>query len=619
MARTQALFTIGALVALALSACSGEDTTNTTAPGTGGSGNKSSSSAGGNGFGANGSGNDTNCADCVDHAVGVGTNNPFDPDNNPSDGVGVDDDGALVLDSSNANIPGIIWIANTANDTVTKVDTTTYAILGQYETGSNDPSRTSVNSAGDVFVGNRAGNVITKILGAGADCPDTNGDNAITTSTGYGDILMWGEDDCAAWQSAVPNNPHVRGVAAQDLIVPDPQPDWPEKTKIEHYVWAGGTNHATAYKFDGDDGSLLIQTQAPTSVYGLALDGSGNLWISGRGEDVLGRIDTNQCHDQASCDAAFTQMCTRDCRAGGCACQAGCATTCDAAPMERILMPAYGGHLYGITVDFKQRVWLGGQRVMRYDPAQPDAMRYAEVSTAWGCDSGICIHGIAADAEGFVWGASRNRGILRIDGDTLATNLLDVPDAKGMAIDKDGKIWGISHNANGNVPADPAGNEAHVIIPGVTIDVNTVQPGVLPNDLGTCYTYSDMTGLQLALALNDPGYYRQTEEGCPAGTEWVTLDWEAEVPPGTRIQFAVRTANTVADLGNAQWVHVASMPPDMPPIDISAKLQTAGVDSGRFLEWEVSLEGTVDQGTGQLLGPRVLMVNVQHHCPPVAE
>ena len=107
-------------------------------------------------------------------------------------------------------------------NTVTKVDTTTYQILGRYAIGSHDPSRTSVNSLGDVFVGNRAGNTLTKVSAAGVDCPDTNGDNAITTSSGFNDVLAWGQDDCVLWDVPVPGGPHVRGVAAQDLLVPDP-------------------------------------------------------------------------------------------------------------------------------------------------------------------------------------------------------------------------------------------------------------------------------------------------------------------------------------------------------------------------------------------------------------
>jgi hypothetical protein len=596
MTRATILATL-ASTALVVAACNGDIGTNGAGKGSGGSGAKSSSSAGGNGFGANGAGNDDSCNDCIDVAAGVGTDNPFDVDENPSDGVGTDDDGALVLDASNANIPGIIWIANTSLDTVTKVDTTTYAILGRYRTDADDPSRTSVNSAGDVFVGNRAGNALTKILGAGDDCPDTNGDGSITTSTGFGDVLGYVEEDCSVWTVPVPDAPRVRGVAAQDLIVPDPLPDWPDHTKVEHYVWVGGTNHRTIYKYDGDDGTLLIQSEAPTSVYGLALDGNGNIWMAGRGDgNSLGRVDTTQCVDQASCDAA--PICVRDCTSGACTCDPSCGIPCDQAAKERILLP---DNPYGITVDFNQRVWLGGTRIMRYDPSQPDAMRYADITGQ------PFVHGIAADAEGFVWGAARASGVIRIDGDTLATQAIPGVDSKGIAVDKDGKIWGIEYGAN-----------AHVITPGPTLPDYAATPAAVTG-LGQCYTYSDMTGLQLALAANDPGYYRETAEGCPEGTEWVDLEFDVETPPGTQVRFAARSADSVAALGMAQWVPLAKVPPDTSPFDIASALQSASVAMGRYLEWEVTLYGAPDPNGGGILSPRVLSVGVSYHCPPVAQ
>ena len=114
-------------------------------------------------------------------------------------------------------------------------------------------------ASGKVSIGSR--------VSSGAEkCPDTNNDNAITTSTGFNDVLPWGQDDCVMWDVKVPNNPHIRGVAAQDVFVEDPIPDDPDHTKLEKYVWVGGTAHRTVYKFDGETGALLIQTESPTGI-----------------------------------------------------------------------------------------------------------------------------------------------------------------------------------------------------------------------------------------------------------------------------------------------------------------------------------------------------------------
>ena len=452
-----------------------------------------------------GPGTGTGCgAACIPFEVGAGTPRPFDLSNHENAGVMIDPSGALVLNPASTGIPDIIWIANTGQGTVTKVDTKTYKVLGRYAIGvpvggvTLDPSRTSVNSDGDVFLGNRAGGRLLKISSAGTKCPDTNKDGKITTSSGLNDVLPWGQDDCVLWEVPVPGETLVRGVAAQDLETPTPVPDDPFRSNIDHWVWAGGTTGRTVRKFDGATGALLISTAAPTTIYGLALDGKGQLYMSGNTdtEPMFGRVDTTRCKDQASCDAA--EICVSTCDAlGACVCTSCATSTCDNAVKERIVIP---DAVYGITVDYKQRVWLGGAGVKRYDRSAPANARYAKVTDDF-------FHGIAADAKGWVWAANGATSVRRVNGDSLAwTDVADIP-SKGMAVDRDGKIWAISYNSG-----------ASVIVPGPAITDNPVQAPAGANPelggadppvaLGYCYTYSDMTGQQLALVVGKPGYYR---------------------------------------------------------------------------------------------------------------
>jgi hypothetical protein len=582
------------VVAAAASACTGQLGGNPLpTDGHGGAGNGTVTGTGNSEGGLGGISSSGDCADCTNQSVGIGTGNPFDPENKPSDNVGLDDDGALVLDPAHSGIPGIIWIANTNQNTVTKVDTTTYQVLGRYATGSVDPSRTSVNSDGDVFVGNRQGQSLTKISADGKDCPDTNNDGQITTSQGQGDVLPYGQDDCVLWNVPVPNSPLVRGVAAQDVLVPDPIPDDPDNVKIEHYVWVGGTNHATVYKFDGGTGQLLIQTAAPSGIYGLALDGSGYLWNSDYVDGAwIGRVDTNLCHDQPSCDAA--EICQLDCSGGPCNCSPGCAVGCDNAIKLRIFLPSQA---YGITVDFKQRVWTGGNVVQRYDPKAPLAQRYSNINTGF-------VHGIAADANGWVWGAGGGQ-IVRIHGDQMNFTNIGMG-AKGMAIDKDGKVWGVEYGPNANV-----------VIPGQGgLDDYTTNPAAVTG-LGQCYTYSDMTGMQLALASKKPGYYRERYEGCANGdTEWYTLDWDVEVSGDTTVTFKGRSGNTEDELEAAEWIVLAKIPNDTPPVDLAKIFKSKNALLGQLLEVEVWLKGEVKGDV--LVSPKVKSFGVTYHCPPIA-
>lgn len=155
----------------------------------------------------------TACGDCdpscTSAGIGIGTGTGFTLDGTTGDtvdGVGVEPDGALVLDSRAINTH-IIWIANTAEGTVSKIDTDTYVELARYWTGpdggGNDPSRTSVNSLGDVYIANRGAHTVTKISVLGGDCVDVNGDGLVNTSTGASDIKPWGTDECVLWNTTL--------------------------------------------------------------------------------------------------------------------------------------------------------------------------------------------------------------------------------------------------------------------------------------------------------------------------------------------------------------------------------------------------------------------------------
>src|SRR5207245_8257674 len=88
---------------------------------------------------------------------------PLDASGSGSSGVKLDG-GRVVLDASGlaASLPPIIWVANTGEGTISKIDTRTLKELARYRTGPTttpgtpDPSRTTVGMAGDVVVATRA-------------------------------------------------------------------------------------------------------------------------------------------------------------------------------------------------------------------------------------------------------------------------------------------------------------------------------------------------------------------------------------------------------------------------------------------------------------------------------
>ena len=95
-----------------------------------------------------------------------------------------------------------IWIAVSSNGTVVKINTQTGAVLGEYRTtpeiqGNGNPSRTTVDKDGSVWVANRNnvydgfGSVVHIGLEENGQCEDRNGNGSIDTSTGLGNVLSW--------------------------------------------------------------------------------------------------------------------------------------------------------------------------------------------------------------------------------------------------------------------------------------------------------------------------------------------------------------------------------------------------------------------------------------------
>ena len=539
----------------------------------------------GSGAGAGGAGSSTSittnstsgpgalCGGTCEHsASGEGSSEPFTLDGHESAGVAVGDDGSVsVVAHEPPKGKDLIWIVSSSGGYVSKFDTTTYAELARVATGP-DPSRTAVDAQGDVYVANRGGESVVKVSAAGKACPDTNGDGKITTSSGQ-DLLPLGDDDCLLWGQ--PLDHVLRGSAAQQRPV---GADGVSKSD----VWVG-TLDGFVWKLDGDTGEVLLTADAPCPVYGLALDGAGQLWMTN--DNCLGRIDTTRCLDDESC--AALDSCTSSCSADG-----SCTATCDDAGREVIALP---GMTYGITVDFKGRVWLGGLPIQRYSPHAAPSARLASKQL----DPITLVHGIAADGVGFVWGAAVPN-VVRLDAETLDARMITTESAKGMAVDHDGKIWVVSNL----LPF------ASVIFPGATLGENKVVEHVVTG-LDGPYTYSDMTGVQAALATGATGRYVQRFTGCVGNdTAWIELAWKADVPAGSLLRFRARTAENAAAIATATWVDVAAAPGGKSPTSLAGALSKAKIPSGHLLDVEVTF--TVAGGAAS---PKLEGLDVGYVCP----
>ncbi len=461
---------------------------------------------------------------------------PLTPTPDNSSGVTTDGDGNLVLDPTAPSIVlSHIWVANSPDGTVSKIDTETGVEVARYRTGpgSPDPSRTTVGLDGDVVVANRGGASAVRIHADTETCPDVNMNGVIDTSSGTGDVLPWGTDECVLWYHAFPGGSLARAAAYDFAFDPD--------GIATSTVWIGLYQTRKLVRLDPDTGNVLAEIDIPGHCpYGLAFDGKGNnMWAF------------------SACSGSVIRL--------------------DLATLMWEAIPLPGSCAYGITVDGDGNVWTsGGSCVGRYDP----------VGGMWTTTTvGSSNRGLAHDGNGSVWVADTSYGVHRINAATMAVQSsipLSGGGFVGMAVDFNNKVWAISRGSSQAYRIDP-GTEAFQGFP----------TGNSP------YTYSDMTGFQLQNAAPPLGTLKATLEGCGPESEWMALEWTADTPPGTRVRFRARTGNDAAGLAAAGWAEVARQPGDSSPVDLAAALEavTPGSSFATFLELEVILYSASAQFT----------------------
>ncbi|MEE2836749.1 MAG: hypothetical protein VYB65_12100 [Myxococcota bacterium] len=426
---------------------------------------------------------------CQQDANGPSYGGTFTP---PEEGsaLTLDEDGALRLDVRNIRFDHI-WIANSGENTVSKLSTDTGQEEGRYRMpdGCGDPSRTTVDIEGNVWVGCRQGGSIVKIAAAERACRDTNNNGSIETSRDLNqngqidgaELLPRNTDECVLMRVAIGGS--VARAAAVDA---------------NGNVWAGSWDRSNYTVVHGETGEILGRVEAGGNPYGAAMYGK-TLYSSNRGGSTLSRIDI------------ATRQRTGLWRVPGCA------------------------SLYGIAVDRYGHVWLGNyscKDVLRFDPRTET---WARFSVGRGNSRGM-----AANAAGEVFVAvDTTNKVYKFDGATGETlGIYDVGQSGviGIALDDEDFVWTVARNSQ---------RASKMSSDGVIVGHYNV--GRAP------YTYSDMTGQALRTFAAPVGIYRLAyQSACKYETIWGPIDIEAETPQGTAIEVRLSIADAEDQLMSGQ-------------------------------------------------------------------
>lgn len=367
-----------------------------------------------------------------------------------------------------------IWVSNSPAGTVSKINTETMEEEGRYLTrpdGNGDPSRTSVNLAGDVAVANRFGGLV-KFYAEESDCVEQNGMAGIQTSTGAGDVLAWDMEECRAWYLPFPTT-NQRPVAwtggsvgvegecnAEDAEV------WTVSSTVPGlFPGLGGAGGVTATLVDGDVGAIVDEVDIPSTTfsggqfgaYGGAVDAAGNLYFVGLGAFAPGVLVRVRKNDLGV----------------------------DSWPIPQ------GVSTYGITVDHDGNPWVSSTLGAGAARFRPDTGTWDVVMGFWG-GSGLAE---GPDERMYVSGGG---GVYSVGLDDLAVEHVFVTDetVKGVGFDALSNLWAVTWLDDEN--PTPEGGVAFKIDPdtGVVIDFY--------NGLDHPYTYSDMTGKALGTVTCPP-------------------------------------------------------------------------------------------------------------------
>jgi streptogramin lyase len=496
---------------------------------------------------------DNNCNGEVDEGVGSSCGNcdpschlveigpagdeNFSLEESNSSGLAKDKDGNLLLNSEEIKV-AFIWVANSGESTVSKLDTTTGKEVGRYYTCS-DPSRTSVDLYSDVWVACRADGGVAKIVAYEKNCVDKNKNGKIETSKdtdGNGKIsgnemLPKGTDECVKF-IAYPGGSCQRaaGVDAQNN------------------AWIGEWNGSVLRRLNADDGTVLQSISIGCNPYGLVVDKNGIIWASGRGCDKLIRVDPKTGN------------------------------------YNHISPPS--GNLYGITVDKNGRVWMGhysNQGISRYDPATG---QWNWITQSLG---GHYPRGMAGSAEGYMYsglGGGCDHYVARVHIDSLAVNLIDVGGgckaSIGVALDSGGFLWAVNYDSSSATKINTA---TQTVVGEYPVGANP-------------YTYSDMTGYTAKNYTQPQGYYQHIIPGGPVGaTQWTHLFVDAFYQGQSFVKVRLRAGDTVSALNQAAWLGpFGPFPPNVFPMDLTA---IPGL-VGKYLQVEIILTAD-EQGNSALL------------------
>ena len=464
----------------------------------------------------------------------------------------------LRLSDESTTLP-FIWVPNSNEGTVSKVDTETGRELGRYRTGPSskgDPSRTTVDLFGNCWVGNRHTGTVVKIgLLENGQYMDRNWNGIIETShdidgdglIGDDEILPWASDECVIYEVVLipPNEGTYIPGQYQGNYTNDSWEIGPRGIAVDKSsnIWAGCFGSMKYYYIRGSDGQILKMIDVSSfnhTPYGAVVDENGILWSSGHDEGHVLRLDP--------VDDSFSII-------------------------------NLGHFVYGLGLDRFGHLFVTG-----WSESKLSRINIHTGTLDWTKHGVFQSRGVACTDDGDVWTAdSEPNTVTRWSNDGVELQTIPVGSTPtGVVVDADGKVWVVDNGDEYISRIDPETN---------LIDLSKRIAGTRH------YGYSDMTGLISRTFTTETGSWTFVHNTRIFDSQWGLISWNSDEPKGTSLSVKARSSND--RFSWSLWEDVKN----------DSSLQNT--PDGRYLEIKVTF-----QSAGQQLSPILydLMVNPLPYC-----
>ncbi|MBN1187289.1 MAG: hypothetical protein JXB49_33735 [Bacteroidales bacterium] len=294
----------------------------------------------------------------------------------------------LFIKCENENYPyyiqssdhGVLWVANSADNTVTCINRLTDTEIGTFQVGP-DPSRTAVDLNGNCWVGSRGDNSVYFVTKEGK----TSRFEGFNAARG---VAL--DQEGNVWIANSGNNT-IQKISFPDTVI-STQLDLPDQAAIyygalidkNNKLWILDRDAYTLICYDIErfpDPNAYQSLTLPGPIYGFTIDKNNTVWVSGYTSSALYKING---------DSVILK--------------------------ETYQVPAelYGGSITGVTFDIYSNIWISNfnsNGVLRFNPTKKTFENFETRGTS--------PHGLGADDEGFIYTINRgSNNISKIDAKT---------------------------------------------------------------------------------------------------------------------------------------------------------------------------------------------------------